>query len=114
MRVARRVAFGFTAICLLLAVITMLGSTTLTFSTGSTSSTVNCGSPAFPRSLIDFDSTDDAANCAGHTPASLALYFVLLAGLGLGAIAVTLRGTSTSRGEQRPSAQKSAHVSTSP
>lgn len=108
MRTARRLAFAFTALCLLLAVVSLLGSTSLTFSSGATSSTVDCGSAAFPKSLIGFANTDDAANCAGQTPASLALYSVLLAGLGLGVIAATSRATSARTATQdEPSAQHS-------
>jgi hypothetical protein len=113
-RATRNIAFDFTAICLGRAVVTLLGSTTFTISTGATSSTVDCGSPAFPRSLIDFDSPDDAANCAGQTPAALPLYAVLLAGLGLGAIAVTSRSASSRRARQRPDARDPAAVPNSP
>lgn len=109
MRYARRLAFVFTALCLLLAVVSMLGSTSITFSTGATSSTVECGSPAFPKSLIDFNSPDDAANCAGQAPASLALVSVLLAGVGLGVSAAT----AVHRGTQEPSAHARDHESTS-
>lgn len=112
MHVVRRVAFAFTALCLVLAVVTMLGSTTLTFTAGS-SSTVDCGSAAFPKSLDDFETTDDAANCAGQTSASTAMYSVLLAGLGLGVVAATSRSTSNSRGGERPSAHEPSHSSPS-
>ena len=43
------------------------------------------------RLVIDFDNPDDAANCAGVPSASVGLYGVLLAGLGLGAVAVAAR-----------------------
>lgn len=112
MHVVRRAAFAFTALCLVLAVVTMLGSTTLTFTAGS-ASTVDCGSAAFPKSSDDFDSADDAANCAGQTSASVALYCVLLAGLGLGVIAATSRSTSASRDGERPPARQASHSSPS-
>jgi hypothetical protein len=81
-------------LCLLLAVVALLGTTRMVFTAGDTSATVDCGSPAFPNELIDLRDADAAANCAGQTSASVALYAVLLAGLGLGAIAITSRGTS--------------------
>jgi hypothetical protein len=114
MRVARRVAFGFTGLCLLLAVVTMLGSTTLTFTAGSTSTTTDCGSAAFPRSMNDLRNTDAAANCVGQTPASLALYAVLLACLGLAIIAVTSRASMNSRAEDDHATQDPARAGTSP
>lgn len=109
MRNARRVAFIFTSLCLILAVVSMLGSTSVTFATGATSTRVECGSPALPMSLIDFSSPDHAANCAGQTPASLALVLVVLAGVGLGVIAAT----SVRREPQGSSAQARDHESAS-
>lgn len=100
MRVARGVAFVWTALCLAFAAVVLLSSTTLTFTAGS-SFTVDCGSPAFPNTLDDFESTDDAANCAGRTSAAPALYSVLLAGVGLVAIAGTARSKSRGRDPQR-------------
>lgn len=102
MGVVGKVAFAFTALCLAFAAITLLSSTTVTFTAGS-SSTVDCGSAAFPNSLEDFESADDAANCAGATSASLALYSVLLAVVGLAVIAGTWRSTVKQAGnEGRP------------
>lgn len=98
--VAAAVAVVFTALCLGFAVVALLDSTTLTFTAGR-SSTVDCGSPAFPNSMDDLGSTDDAANCAGQTSAAPALYAVLLAGAGLVAVAVTARRTSPERGPDR-------------
>lgn len=98
MRAARNFAIAFTVVCLIVAAASMLSSTKLTFCAGSDCSTVDCGSPAFPKALIDFDSPDDAANCAGVPSASVALYGVFLAGLGLGAVVLTAR-----RGTVEPS-----------
>lgn len=97
MDVARRVALAFTAMCLLAAAVSMLGSTKMTFCAGPDCSTLDCGSAAFPKAIIDFERTtavEDAANCAGQTPASFAFYSVLLAGLGLGVVGFTSRRTS--------------------
>jgi hypothetical protein len=94
-RITRRIAFVVAAVCLVVAAVVLLAPTRLTFSAGPTSSSVDCGSPAFPRTLIDFASADDAANCVGQTSASIALYAVLLAGLGLGLIALTSRDGSS-------------------
>lgn len=91
MRATRTAAAAFTVVCLLIAGYSMLSSTSLQTCVGSTCSTVDCGSPAFPKALFDFDSPDDAANCAGATSASVGLYGVLLAGLGLGVLALTAR-----------------------
>jgi hypothetical protein len=104
-RPARNIAFAFTAACLLLALVTLLAPTSSTFSAGTTSSTVDCGSPAFPRSQVDVDSPDDAANCVGQTSASLALWSVVLGALGLGAIAITSQGASTRGGGRRAAKQ---------
>ena len=90
MRAARAVAAAFTVVCLVVSALSMLSSVSVTTCAGSCS-TVDCGSPAFPKTLIDFDNPDDAANCAGVPSASVGLYGVLLAGLGLGAVAVAAR-----------------------
>lgn len=103
MRVARMLAYALTALCLVVAAVTLTSSTTLTFTAGSSSTQTDCGSPAFPTALDDFDNVDDAANCAGQASASVALYAVLLAGLGLVVIAATSRSTSSRRdSEQGP------------
>lgn len=94
MRITRNFAAAFTVLCLVAAAVMMLNSTSTTFCAGADCRTVDCGSPAFPKTLIDFESPDDAANCAGETSASAALYSVLLAGVGLGVVAVTSRGIS--------------------
>jgi len=97
MRVAKNVALAFTVVCLLAAAGSMLSSTGLTFCAGDCT-TVDCGSPAFPKTLIDFGDLEEggagvgnAANCAGVPSASVALYCVLLAMVGLGVVAVTTR-----------------------
>jgi len=95
MRVARNLAAAFTVICLVAAAVLMLNSTSMAFCAGDDCRTVDCGSPAFPKALIDFESPDDAANCAGETSASASLYGVLLAGLGLAMTVVTSRRVST-------------------
>jgi hypothetical protein len=110
MRVARSVAFVFTVLCLAAAAVTMLSSTT--FTAGS-SSTVDCGSAAYPKSLSDFESTDDAANCAGQTSASPALYLVLLAGVGFGIFAATSRSGVLAQDTSRASAHKPSDSSAS-
>lgn len=110
-RLLRRVAFFVTAISLALAAYTMLASTSLEFSNVATSSTVDCGSPAYPRSLGDLGSTDDAANCAGQTSAAVALYFVLLAGLSLSVIALTSRATTIDQSEPGTSLHQAGSVS---
>ena len=51
MRIARGAAFVFTAMCLVAGAVALLGSTTMTFCTGSTCRTVDCGSPAFPKAV---------------------------------------------------------------
>ena len=97
MGVTRKVALAFTAICLIAAAVSMLGSTKMTLCTGSRCSTWDCGSAAFPKETIDFERTtalEDAANCAGQTPASFAFYCVLLAGLGVGVAGFTSRRSS--------------------
>lgn len=94
MRVARNLAAAFTVLCLVAAAFLLLSSTRMTFCAGDDCRAVDCGSPAFPKALIDFESPDDAANCAGATSASASLYGVLLAGAGLGVVAVTSRGLS--------------------
>jgi hypothetical protein len=91
MRIARIGALTFTAVCLVLAAAWLLLPTELTSCIGGDCTTVSCGSPAFPKDLIDFDDVDDATNCAGRTPASVGLYGVILAGAGLGAVALTSR-----------------------
>lgn len=96
MRIARVGAFIFTAVCLGIAAVSLLLPAKQTICVGGECSTVSCGSPAFPKSLIDFgsDQIEDATNCAGGTPASMGLYGVVLAGVGLGAIVATsMRGT---------------------
>ena len=94
MRVARNLAAAFTVLSLIAAAVLMLNSTSMTFCAGNDCRTVDCGSPAFPKALNDFERPDDAANCAGATSASASLYSVVLAGLGLGVVAVTSRGIS--------------------
>lgn len=97
MRIARIGAFIFTAVCLVFAAVSLLLPAKMTFCVGGACSTVSCGSPAFPKALIDFDQIEDATNCAGQTSASIGLYGVVLAGLGLGAVTITSR-----RGTARP------------
>jgi hypothetical protein len=87
-RTAKRIAFVLASGCLVVAAASLLGRTTITFCAGSDCSSVDCGSPAFPNELIDFDNPDDAANCAGATSAAPALYLIVVAGLGFGAAAV--------------------------
>jgi hypothetical protein len=94
MRAARNLAAAFAVLCLIAAAVLMLTSTSLTFCAGADCRTVDCGSPAFPRALIDLESPDDAANCAGQTSASASLYGVVLAGAGLAIVAVTSRRIS--------------------
>lgn len=93
MRVARIVAFGLTALCLLVAALSLVLSTTYTSgvkrTTDGASHSWTCGSPAFPKTRLEFERMDDVLNCSGGTPASTALYAVLLAALGLGAAALT-------------------------
>lgn len=91
MRAVRNLAAAFTALCLVAAATMMLSSTSFTFCAGADCRTVDCGSPASPKMLIDFESPDDAANCAGATSASASLYGVLLAGVGLAVVVVTSR-----------------------
>ncbi len=94
MRAARNLAAAFTVLCLVAAAVLMLSSTGMTFCAEADCRTVDCGSPAFPKALIDFETSDDAANCAGATSASGSLYSMLLAGIALGAVAVTSRSVS--------------------
>jgi len=118
MRIAKIAALIFTALCLVFAGASLLRPATMTFCTsapavGSPSlagdaggcRTVDCGSAASPKGLIDFYDhslalTDpaqgdgvqaDAINCAGVPSASTGLYGILLAGLGLIAVAITSR-----------------------
>jgi hypothetical protein len=102
MRIARAVAFMFTVACLVVAAVSLLGSTGGTFTAGSQSTGWDCGSAAFPKTLDDFDDPDDAANCAGRAPASVALYSIALAGVGLGAVAITSRAAPTRRESEQP------------
>jgi hypothetical protein len=90
MRIARAVAFTFTAVCLVVAAGWLLAPVEQSFSAGAASRSYRCGSAAFPKQLIDFgeNRVGDAANCAGGAPASVALYAVVLAGLGLAASVV--------------------------
>lgn len=99
MRIARVVAFGFTALCLAVAVWSLVVPVEQSFTAGASSRSYGCGSAAFPKQLIDFgeNGVGDAANCAGGTSASVALYAVVLAGFGLGAVAVTCRRSERSR-----------------
>jgi hypothetical protein len=107
------------AICLVVAMVDLLGSTTMTFSNldGSEPRTVNCGSTAFPKSTIDFqgseDPVSDAANCAGQTSGDVALYAVLLAGAALVVVALTSRDKPTHRTDRR-SERRSAELSGTP
>lgn len=73
------------------------------FTAGAQSTGWDCGSAAVPTTLDDFDNPDDAANCAGRTPASVALYSIALAGVGLGAVAITSRAAPTRRESEQPS-----------
>lgn len=97
---ARIGAFIFTAASLVVAAISLLGPAKQTICIGRECSTVSCGSPAFPKALIDFGpgKAEDAANCAGSTPATIGLYGVVLAGVGLGAVALTSRRATRSNG----------------
>ncbi len=88
MRVVRIVALTVAIVALAVATFSLLTPTTLTFCAGGTCSSVSCGSPARPKALIDLDDIEDAANCAGQTSASVALYAVIVAVAGL--IAATL------------------------
>lgn len=103
MRVTRNLAAAFTVLSLIAAAVLMLSSTSMTFCVGADCRTVDCGSRAFPNALIEFESPDDAANCAGATSASAPLYSVLLAGVGLGVVALTSRGISA--GGSHPAAE---------
>lgn len=90
MRIARIAAFAFTALCLVIAGVDLLGSRTMKSGYGPDPYTLDCGSPAFPKAAIDLDPAM-ATNCVGETPAPLALYSVLLAGVGLGVVGITSR-----------------------
>jgi len=89
MKVARIVAFVVTVLCLAAAVLSLVLPTKSTFDTGSKSYSWSCGSAAFPKTHEEFDRMDDILNCVGDTPASAALDAVVLAGLGLVALAFT-------------------------
>src|SRR3954467_12373885 len=89
--------------CLALAVLSLMAPTSQTVDTGQESHTWSCGSAAVPQSLEGFpDRGDDATNCAGRTPASIALDAVVLAGVGLVAIAITSRRLSDRKPEAPP------------
>jgi hypothetical protein len=115
-RRARNVALAVIAICVLVAMVDLLGSTTIVSANldGSGPRTVHCGSSAFPKALIDFqdggDPVTDAANCAGQTSAEVALYAVLLAGVALAVAVFTSRGTGRPDGGRtsEPAAEVSA------
>lgn len=89
MRRARFVAFAFTTLCLVVATVSLVLPTESTFTRGTESYTWTCGSAAFPKTAAEFDRSDDILNCTGATPASTALYAVILAGVGLGVVALT-------------------------
>jgi len=89
MRVARTVAFAFTGLCLVVAALSLVLPTKSTVRTGSESYSWTCGSAAFPKTTVEFDRMADILNCSGGTPASTALYAVILAAVGLGAVALT-------------------------
>jgi len=106
MRIARIVATAFTALCLVVALVSLLRPARYTVCRGADCRTVSCGSPAFPKALIDFENMDEASNCAGGTSAAAGLYLVALATLGLVAVAVT-------SGRGRPPAERSAGIGSS-
>lgn len=91
MRYARIGSLAFTALCLALAVASLLMPYRLQFCAGGGCTATSCGSAAFPKQSIDFPDMGDAANCTGGTPARLTLYAVAAAGVGLGAIVLTSR-----------------------
>lgn len=106
MRIARIAAFSLTGLCLVVAVLTLMMPTKSTFRTGAESYSWTCGSAAFPKSSAEFDRMDDIVNCTGATPASTALYAVILATFGLGVAALASwrikDGATTESSRPRP------------
>lgn len=88
MKVARNVAFAFAGLCLIVAVLMLMMPTKGSFSAGTASHSWTCGSAAFPKTSDEFDRMDDIVNCTGGTPASIALYAVILATFGVAAAAL--------------------------
>jgi hypothetical protein len=98
MRVTRAVALVVAAVCLVVAGFALLGSSGYTFCAGHNCRTINCGSAAFPKRLMDLESPDDAANCAGTTPAAPGLAALLLAGLAIGVAVLASRAVQNDMG----------------
>lgn len=91
MRVARIAAFVITFLCLGLGALSLVAPITMSFTAGPNHHEWSCGSAAFPKGLADFGEggIEDATNCAGGTPASVALCALVFAGIGLVVIAAT-------------------------
>ena len=109
MRIVRRVALVVCAISLVLAAWSLTQPTKMTFGGGETR-IIDCGSPAAPKDLIQFDSDDyvvnarDAANCAGAPSAEFGLYAVGLALLSLAVVAIASWSAPATPARERESA----------